>query len=83
VVLLPIPITDLDSRKVRPAVVVGKNGADLFSVPISSVSANADLPLNEWGAAGLHVPSGEKAQLASVEERLVVKTVAQLNDKDV
>ena len=82
VVLLPIPFTDLTSRKVRPAVVIGKNGADLFLVPISSVLANTDFPLTEWRAAGLNVPSGIKAQLATVEEKLVVKIIGQLAASD-
>ena len=82
VVLLPIPFTDLTSRKVRPAIVIGKNGSDLFLVPISSVLANTDLPLVEWKAAGLNVPSGIKAQIATVEERLAVKIVGQLSSKD-
>jgi hypothetical protein len=30
VVLLPIPFTDLTSGKVRPAIIIGRNGADLF-----------------------------------------------------
>ena len=30
VVLLPIPFTDLTSRKVRPAIIVGRKGTDLF-----------------------------------------------------
>ena len=78
VVLLPIPFTDLTSRKVRPAVVIGKSGADLFLVPISSVLANTDFPITEWRAAGLNVPSGIKAQLATVEEKLVVKIIGRL-----
>jgi mRNA interferase MazF len=84
VVLLPIPFTDLTSRKVRPAIVVGENGADLFLVPISSVIANTDFPLNEWRAAGLglNVPSGIKAQIATVDEKLVVKIVGRLTDND-
>jgi mRNA interferase MazF len=82
VVLLPIPFTDLTSRKVRPAIVVGGNGTDLFLVPISSVMNNTDFPLNEWRAAGLKVPSGMKVQLATVEEKLVVKIVGQLAGKD-
>jgi len=65
VVLLPIPFTDLTSRKVRPTVVVGRNGTDLFLVPISSVLSNTDIPVVEWSAAGLNVPSGIKAQLAN------------------
>jgi hypothetical protein len=45
VVLLPIPFTDLTSRKVRPAVVIGQNGGDLFLVPVSSVLGNTDFVL--------------------------------------
>ena len=82
IVLLPIPFTDLSSRKVRPAVVVGRNGADLFLIPISSVLSNTDLPLKEWRAAGLNVPCGVKAQIATVEERLVVKSVGNLAAAD-
>jgi hypothetical protein len=81
-VLLPIPFTDLTSRKVRPAIVIGKNKMDLSLVPISSVPANTDFPLQAWPAAGLNVPSGVKAQLATVEERLVVKIVGQLAVND-
>jgi PemK-like, MazF-like toxin of type II toxin-antitoxin system len=82
VVLLPIPFSDLTSRKVRPAVVIGRRGADLFLVPISSVLANTDFALLEWRAAGLNVPCGVKAQLATVEERLAVKIVGKLASAD-
>jgi hypothetical protein len=82
VVLLPIPFTDLTSRKVRPGIIIGRNGPDLFLVPISSVLANTDFPLKEWQAAGLNVPSGVKAQLSTVEERLVVKIVGALTATD-
>ena len=82
VVLLPIPFTDLTSRKVRPAVVIGRNGADLFLVPISSVLGNTDFSLQDWRAAGLNVACGIKAQLATVEERLVVKIVGAVTVAD-
>src|SRR5215469_1506856 len=82
VVLLPIPFTDLTSRKVRPAIVLGQNGADLFLAPISSVLSNTDFPLKEWRAAGLNVPCGVKGQIATVEEKLVIKTVGVLGPKD-
>lgn len=83
VVLLPIPFTDLTTRKVRPAIVIGQYGSDLFLVPISSVLANTDFKLAGWQAAGLNVPSGVKAQLATVEENLVLKIVGQLSPNDV
>jgi mRNA interferase MazF len=82
VVLLPIPFTDLTSRKVRPAIVLGRNGADLFLAPVSSVLSNTDFPLKEWHAAGLNVPCGVKGQIATVEEKLVIKTVGVLDPKD-
>jgi hypothetical protein len=63
-------------------VVVGRNGADLFLVPIFSVLPNTDFPLAAWRAAGLNVPSGVKAQLATVEERLVLKVVGTLSPAD-
>jgi len=82
VVLLPIPFTNLKSRKVRPAIVIGRKGTDLFLVPISSVLANTDFTIHTWRAAGLNVPSGVKAQLATVEEKLVVKIVGTLDAAD-
>lgn len=78
VVLLPVPFTDLTSQKVRPAVVVGRKGADLFLVPISSQIANTDFELLEWATAGLNVRCGVKAQIATVEERLVIRVVGSL-----
>src|SRR5881409_1803202 len=82
VVLLPIPFTDLTSRKVRPAIVVGRKGTDLFLVPVSSVLSNTDFLLQEWQGAGLNVPSGVKAQLATIEERLVVKIIGTVTAID-
>ena len=82
VVLLPIPFTDLTSRKVRPAVVIGRGSSDLFLVPISSVLSNTDFALADWKAAGLNVACGIKAQIATVEERLVVKVVGSLTTSD-
>jgi mRNA interferase MazF len=82
VVLLPIPFTDLTSRKVRPAVVIGRQGADLFLVPITSQLANTDFPLQHWKAAGLNVACGIKAQIATVEAGLAVKSIGRLSTVD-
>jgi mRNA interferase MazF len=84
VVLLPIPFTDLTSRKVRPAVVIGHSShmGDLFVVPISSVVENVDSMLQDWRAARLNVPCGVKSQIATVEGRLVVKSVGLLSTTD-
>jgi len=83
-VLLPIPLTDLSSRKVRPAIVIGFGSfpGDLFLVPLTSQLANADFPFADWQAAGLNVPSGVKARLATVESKLVLKIVGHLSAAD-
>jgi len=80
VVLLPIPFTDLTSRKVRPAIVIGQNGADLFLVPISS-QLPIPFPLKEWRAP-TECYLWVKAQLATVEQKLVVKIVGKLSIAD-
>jgi len=84
VVLLPIPFTDLASRKVRPAVVVGRfpRTEDLILVPITSQAHNIDVPLADWKQAGLNVPCGIKAQIATVEERLVLRVLGRLSPGD-
>ncbi len=84
VVLVPIPFTDLSSRKVRPAIVLGTTPhGDLLLVPITSQAHNIDSPLIHWRAAGLNVPCGAKAQLATVDQRCVLKTVGSLAAADV
>lgn len=83
VVLLPIPFSDLTSRKVRPAIVIGKQRSDVFVVPISSQLGNTDWPLEEWSAAGLNVPCGVKAQVATVEEQQIIKIIGKLQRRDV
>lgn len=84
IVLLPIPFTDLSSRKVRPAVVVGFGSypGDLFVVPLTSQLASAEFALADWQSSGLNVPSGVKAQLATVESSLVLKIVGRLSARD-
>jgi len=84
IVLLPFPFTDLSSRKVRPAVVIGFGSypGDLFLVPLTSQLAAADFTLADWQVAGLNVPSGIKSQIATVESTLVLKIVGHLTNRD-
>ena len=84
VVLLPIPFTDLTSSKVRPAIVIGHgtHAGDLFVVPVRSQLPNADLTRVDWKAAKLNVPSGVKAQIATIEDRLIRKAVGHLSLAD-
>lgn len=80
-VLLPIPFTDLSSRKVRPAIVIGFGSfpGDLFVVPLTLPLAHTEFTLADWQPAGLNVPSGIKVQLATVESALVLKIIGHLS----
>lgn len=82
VILIPIPFSDLSSRKVRPAVVIGSRGSDLFLVPNSSQIFNTDFQLINWSFAGLNVPCGIKAQITTVANRLALKRVGTLSATD-
>ncbi|MGH7996114.1 MAG: type II toxin-antitoxin system PemK/MazF family toxin [Opitutaceae bacterium] len=82
--MLPIPFTDLTSRKVRPAVVaaVFQQHGDVVLVPITSQGHNFDAPLADWQAAGLNVACGIKAQIATLEQSMVVRRLGELSDRD-
>jgi hypothetical protein len=78
VVLLPIPFTDLTTKKVRPGVVVGKTFSDLFLVPISSKLANTDSPIGDWRAAGLNVKARNGCQRTAVRSQRSVRRLRGL-----
>ena len=84
VILLPIPFTDLSSQKVRPAVVIGAGtfDGDVFVVPVTSRLFQTDLVFNDWGQAGLNVPSGIKGQIATVDAALIRHVVGKLSALD-
>lgn len=50
-------------------------GASSGKSEISPVLSNADFLVKEWRAAGFNVPSGNRAEASTVEERLVVRVV--------
>jgi hypothetical protein len=62
--------------------VIGKQRSDVFVVPISSQLANTDWPLEEWSTAGLNVACGVKAQVATVDERHIIKIIGRLQSPD-
>jgi mRNA interferase MazF len=84
IILVPIPFTDLSSRKVRPAIVVvfSPRGNDLFVIPITSQTANIEKPLQDWRQSGLNVPCGIKAQIATIDSGIAIKAVGKLSSGD-
>jgi mRNA interferase MazF len=88
VVLVRYPFSDRSSSKVRPAVVVNSqlSSQDIIIVPLTSQVSNllaGEFILSDWREAGLNVSSAIKRGLYTFHERLVVKSIGKLSDRDV
>jgi len=92
VVLVPFPFTDQSGSKKRPAVVVNSAGyqaarRDLVIMAVTSQirprPAYGEFLVRDWKKAGLVAPSAVKPVLATIEKRLVIKKLGQLQPPDV
>jgi len=92
VVLVPFPFTDLTGNKKRPAVVVSSAAyqaqrRDLVIMAITSQIRSrpslGEFTVADWRRAGLIAPSAVKAVLTTIERRLVLKKLGQLQPADV
>ena len=91
VVLVPFPFTDQTTTKKRPAVVVSSDAyhreqPDIIIMAITSqlrpAAAFGDATIDDWQGAGLLKPSVLKPLLATLERRLVLRTLGQLKAPD-
>jgi mRNA interferase MazF len=91
VILVPFPFTDLQQSKQRPAVIVSSaryhaERPDLILMAITSQvrspAAFGESPVRAWQAAGLLKPSVVKPILATLQQRLVRKTLGRLTETD-
>ena len=87
VVLVPFPFTSQTASKQRPAVSVSGSAynrakPDIVVMAVTSrirpVQAFGEAWLSDWQAAGLLKPSVVKAVFATLEERLVPRTLGSL-----
>ena len=92
VVLVPFPFTDQSAIKKRPAVVVSSaeyhtHRRDLVIMAITSQlrprSAFGEFMVTEWKKAGLIAPSAVKPVLTTIDKRLVLRKLGQLQTPDV
>jgi mRNA interferase MazF len=93
VVLVPFPFTDQTASKKRPAVVVSSDAyhrdrPDVIVVAITSRLAQAaasvgDVLLEDWRGAGLLKASLIKPVFTTVEQRLILRKLGVLQEKDV
>lgn len=90
-VLVPFPFTDQSTTKRRPAVVVSsaayhRERPDLLILAVTSqvrpVAGMGEAAITKWKEAGLLKPSVFKPALATIERRLVVRALGQLEEED-
>jgi mRNA interferase MazF len=90
-VLVPFPFTDQSATKRRPAVVVSsaayhRERPDLVILAVTSqvrpVAGMGEAVITKWKEAGLLKPSVLKPVLATIERRLVLRTLGKLMEED-
>lgn len=87
VILVRYPFSNLSNFKVRPAIIVNAKhiSQDIFIVPLTSKTSSllpGEFILVEWQAAGLNVPSAVKRGIYTIEQKLAIKTIGQLQKAD-
>jgi mRNA interferase MazF len=91
VVLVPFPFTDQSTTKKRPAVVVSSEAyhrqrPDIILMAITSqfrpANTVGEVAVQHWQNAGLIKPSVLKPLLATIEKRLVIRTMGKLHADD-
>lgn len=91
VVLVPFPFTDQTASKRRPSVVVSSDGynqarPDVILMAItgqaSGYSRIGEVVVGDWKAAGLLKASTIKPILTTIEKSLIIRTLGQLNKRD-
>lgn len=89
--LVPFPFTDQRATKRRPAVVLSSHST--FNLPsghcimaMITSSAHApwplDLPLTDLRGAGLNAPSIVRMKVFTLDQRLVIRQLGKLGNKD-
>jgi len=91
VVLVPFPFTNQAGFKQRPAVVVSSRAYNSLrqDVIIMAITSQlrpqpdfGEVRLNEWKAANLLKPSAIKPVFATIEQRLIIRTLGTLQATD-
>lgn len=87
VVLVRIPFPQKAGGKVRPALIVLDDGDDDFvAAPVTSRDSRSqfDLPIVEWQADGLNVPSVARLhKVATLYKNDILRTVGRLPAADI
>jgi mRNA interferase MazF len=91
IVLVPFPFTDLLNYKKRPAVIISSDSynaqyPDVIIMAITSqvktLTQLGEVMITSWQKAGLLKPSMIKPVVATVEKRLILRKLGQLQSAD-
>lgn len=91
IVLVPFPFTNQSASKQRPAVVISSSAynrarPDLIMMAVTSQlrpeAGFGEIWLRYWRAAGLLKPSAVKPVMATLEQRLAIRTLGALASED-
>jgi mRNA interferase MazF len=87
VVLVRYPFSDLSGSKVRPAVVVNAphSSQDVLVVPLTSRTSSlltGEFVLAEWKRVGLNVETAVKRGIYTIQGKLIIKSIGQLENSD-
>jgi mRNA interferase MazF len=80
-----IPFTSGKGSKKRPVLVLWIDGSDVVVAAVTSAKPRSqfDVPLNDWSASGLRVPSTVRlSRLDSLERPLLIAKVGALSSGD-
>ncbi|MGH8337591.1 MAG: type II toxin-antitoxin system PemK/MazF family toxin, partial [Gammaproteobacteria bacterium] len=89
VVVVPFPFTDKKASKRRPALVLSaarhfNTGHTVLAMITSRGNAawSLDVPITDATAAGLTTPSVVRMKLFTLDDRLILRKLGALSDKD-
>ena len=80
-----IPFTDLSDTKKRPVLVLWLDGADAVVAVVTSAAPRtpSDVPLTDWQAAGLRLPSTVRlSRLDCLEQSLLLHRLGPISAAD-
>lgn len=91
VVIVPFPFVDAPRSKHRPVVIISKvafnKSAEQYIAAMITTAARStwggDVPIQQPKDAGLPLPSVVRFKLFTLDERLIVKRIGKLAEKDI
>jgi len=89
VVVVPFPFTDRQAERRRPALVVSSpkfnrthDQSTLAMITSAGGDWPSDVPIRDWGEAGLSVPCKVRLKLFTLDDALILRKAGALSKRD-